>query len=139
MLIGIILFIILLFLSFVHVYWAFGGEWGVAAAVPTKENGEKLFKPSVLATLLVAVGLLSVGLYILAQSNWIIVELPNWLKEYGLLLIVAIFGFRAVGDFHYVGFFKKHKQTDFGKYDTMYYSPLCLFIAILTMFLYILK
>ncbi|KRE83053.1 hypothetical protein ASG89_13045 [Paenibacillus sp. Soil766] len=37
---------------------------------------------------------------------------------------------RAIGDFKYLGFFKKVKHTSFSYYDTRFYSPLCLFLAI---------
>jgi hypothetical protein len=42
---------------------------------------------------------------------------------------------RAIGDFNYVGFFKKIKHTKFGKNDTKYFSPLCLTIGVLTIIL----
>jgi len=44
------------------------------------------------------------------------------------LLIAVAFFFRAVGDFNYVGFFKKVKNTGFAKRDNRYYSPLCLLV-----------
>ncbi len=47
-------------------------------------------------------------------------------------LIASIFIIRAIGEFNYVGFFKKIKYTQFGRNDTKYYSPLCLIIGILT-------
>jgi len=45
--------------------------------------------------------------------------------------LFSIFLLRAIGDFNYVGFFKKIKDTNFGKMDSKYYSPLCLVIAIM--------
>lgn len=35
---------ILFFVSFLHVHWAFGGNWGTNAVIPT-ESGEKTFMP----------------------------------------------------------------------------------------------
>ncbi|WP_281635816.1 DUF3995 domain-containing protein [Flavobacterium marginilacus] len=46
---------------------------------------------------------------------------------------------RAIGDFNYVGFFKKIKLAKFGKNDTKYFSPLCLIIGILTLILELIK
>jgi Protein of unknown function (DUF3995) len=50
--------------------------------------------------------------------------------NYGLVVISLLFFLRAIGDFRYVGFFKKVKQTVFARLDSKYYSPLCLFIAV---------
>jgi len=44
--------------------------------------------------------------------------------------IPAIFLLRALGDFRYVGFFKKVKTTPFAKADTKFFSPLCLMLGL---------
>lgn len=135
-LIAIILFVIFLFISFLHCYWAFGGTWGSDAVLPTKDdNITKVLTPTVISTLIVAFGLLSFGILILVISGMIAFKLPEWLTNYGLWIIASIFALRAMGDFNYVGFFKKIKQTKFGKNDTKYFTPLCLIIAILTVIL----
>jgi hypothetical protein len=133
--IAMILFLIFLFISAIHFYWAFGGTWGSDSVLPTKENNIKVLNPSVLSTIIVAFGLLGFGLFILIKSSILEFNLPNWLNQYGLWIIASIFILRAIGDFNYVGFFKKIKQTKFGKNDTKYFSPLCLLIGILTLIL----
>jgi hypothetical protein len=133
--IAILLFLIFLFISSVHFYWAFGGTWGSYAVLPTKDDKIKVLNPSILPTLIVAFSLLGFGLYILVKSEIINFDLPQWLNKYGLWIIASIFTLRAMGDFNYVGFFKKIKQTKFGKNDTKYFSPLCLTIGILTIIL----
>jgi hypothetical protein len=37
---------------------------------------------------------------------------------------------RAMGDFNYVGFFKRVRGTRFARMDTLLYSPLCLALAV---------
>jgi protein-S-isoprenylcysteine O-methyltransferase Ste14 len=133
--IAIILFLIFLFISAIHFYWAFGGTWGSDSVLPTKENNVKALNPSILATVIVALGVLGFGLFILVKSGILEFNFPNWLNQYGLWIIASIFILRAIGDFNYVGFFKKIKQTKFGKSDTKYFSPLCLLIGILTLIL----
>ena len=134
--IAIILFIIFLFISAIHFYWAFGGKWGSEAVLPSKDDiNTKVLNPTIIPTLIVAFGLLSFGLFILIVSGHIAFEIPHWLYKYGLWIVAGIFTLRAIGDFKYVGFFKKIKQTKFGKNDTKYYSPLCLTIGILTIIL----
>lgn len=103
----------------------------MASAVPTKDNStEKIFVPSAFSTLVVAMGLLLFGLIELGNTNvfstWVDLKYFRW----GNLLIAFIFVARAVGDFNYVGFFKRKRNTAFAQNDTHYYSPLCLFIAI---------
>ncbi len=138
--IAIILFLIFLFISSIHIYWAFGGNWGSDAVLPTKDdNNTKVLNPSILPTLIVAFGLLGFGLHILIISGLIAFDIPQWLSNYGLWIIASIFTLRAIGDFKYVGFFKKIKLTKFGKNDTKYYSPLCLTIGILTLILELIK
>lgn len=138
--IAIILFLIFLFISSIHFYWAFGGKWGSDAVLPTKDDSNtKILNPAILPSFIVAVGLLSFGLFILVMSGLISIDIPQWLFKYGLWIIASIFILRAIGDFNYVGFFKKIKHTKFGKSDTKYYSPLCLTIGIFTIILELTK
>jgi glucan phosphoethanolaminetransferase (alkaline phosphatase superfamily) len=138
--IATILFLIFLFISAIHFYWAFGGKWGSDSVLPTKDdNHTKVLNPSIIPTLIVAFGLLGFGLFILVMSGLISFKTPQGLNNYGLWIIASIFTLRAIGDFNYVGFFKKIKETKFGKNDTKYFSPLCLTIGILTIILELTK
>lgn len=131
--ISIILFLIFLFLSSIHIYWGFGGRWGKDAIIPTKnDNNTKVMMPGLLPTFIVAFGLLGFGLFILVKSGLINFNFPMWLDNYGLWIIASVFILRVIGEFNYVGFFKKIKHTKFGQHDTKFYSPLCLTIGILT-------
>ncbi|WP_299250064.1 DUF3995 domain-containing protein [uncultured Cytophaga sp.] len=134
-LISILLFVIFLFLSSIHFYWAIGGRWGSEAVYPTMDDGIKPKMPGVVPTLIVAVGLLFMGLFILLKAGFIAVSIPLWISSYGLWILAAIFTIRAIGDFKYAGFFKKIKHTTFGQQDTKYYSPLCLLIVVLILIL----
>jgi hypothetical protein len=122
---------IFLLLSRLHFYWLFGGKWGMNSVVPTKEkSANKLFTPSAFSTVVVAVGLLVFGLIELGNIGIFSDGMDLKYFRWGNLLIAFIFLARAVGDFNYVGFFKKVKGTVFAKNDSRYYVPLCLFIAI---------
>ena len=57
--------------------------------------------------------------------------LPPWLTSLGMWMLGAVFLLRAVGDFRYVGFFKRHTDTRFARLDTLFYSPLCLLLSAL--------
>lgn len=132
---AIILFTIFLFLSALHVYWAVGGRCGSQAVFPTKDDRTAPTMPGAIPTLMVAVGLLFVALFMLVQAGLLNFVLPGWLNTYGLWILALLFIVRAIGEFRYVGFFKKIRNTKFGQYDTKYYSPLCLSIGVLILIL----
>jgi Protein of unknown function (DUF3995) len=120
--------LVLASLAVLHVYWAFGGPKGRAAAVP--EVGDRaLFSPSKAATLVVAL--------LLAASTVIVVGgvrawEPRLLFEIGCAGIAAVLIARSIGDRRYVGVLKRVKGTEFARRDTWLYSPLCLVLAIAT-------
>jgi Protein of unknown function (DUF3995) len=123
-------------LSLLHFYWLLGGKMGMSAVIPTTAKpGDKIFVPSAFSTVVVAVGLLLFGLVELGNTN----VFSNWLElkyfRWGNLMIAFIFLARAVGDFNYVGFFKRKRDTVFARNDTRYYSPLCLFISVTSAFI----
>ncbi|MFT6322212.1 MAG: hypothetical protein ACJAT4_003147 [Granulosicoccus sp.] len=127
-------------IALLHFYWAFGGKWGLEKSVPSKEDGTLLFSPTpfqcafVGFSLILMIGFILSGMIYALNSYLPQLEnpaalLPNWMYYYGFWLLGGIFTLRAIGDFNYVGFFKKVKNTSFGKLDSKFYSPLCLVIA----------
>jgi Protein of unknown function (DUF3995) len=127
--------LILLAISGIHFFWAFGGRWGVDAAIPTSQDGKKTLSPDIFATLVVAFGILAMALLHLEKIQMggipcLGLPIPAWINAYGLKIISGIFLIRAIGEFRYVGFFKKIKNTKFANLDTKYYSPLCLILSV---------
>ena len=47
--------------------------------------------------------------------------------------MAMIFVLRTLGDFRYVGFTKRIRNTSFAEWDTKLYSPLCLLMALLAL------
>jgi hypothetical protein len=130
---GAIAIVILLLLAAVHAYWAAGGEAGKGAAVPTAA-GRAVIKPSALSTAMVAAGLCVIAAILALRIGWL--KLPgfagdNIVVEVAAWLIAAVFALRAIGDFRYVGFFKRIRDTRFARLDTLAYSPLCAVLAVL--------
>ena len=129
MLLASILVTIFLLISLLHLYWLFGGRLGITAALPEREN-HPAFTPPKFATFVVALAVFGCAVLIAALAGWIATPLSTrgmvWLG-YGLSLI---FFLRAVGDFKLMGFFKRVQGTRFSKFDSFFYSPLCLFLAI---------
>jgi hypothetical protein len=128
-LVASILSLIFFSLGVLHIYWGFGGKSGTAATIPTKENSKPVIKPGPIDCFVVGIGLLSFGIFVLIKAGIILLGLPGWLLNYGLWVVAAIFTLRAIGEFKYVGFFKKVKATSFAEMDTKYYSPLCLVVG----------
>jgi hypothetical protein len=123
--------IIFLIIAGFHFYWAFGGKFGSQAVVPAIE-GKSVFQPSVLATIIVALAML-VGAFLSWTPND---KTDDKILIYGNLAIGIVFFIRAIGDFKYVGFFKKIKGTLFAENDSRYYSPLCLVVSGIAFFVY---
>ena len=127
---GFILSFIFLILAGIHFNWARGGQWALDNALPQTIEGKRLFTPRKIDSAIVGLGLLLFASFYGIKSGLINFDLPSWIINYAGWIISSIFLLRAIGDFKYVGFFKKIKNTKFGEMDTKIYSPLCLFLAI---------
>jgi hypothetical protein len=133
MIAGAAAIVILLLAAALHIYWAAGGKAGKAAAVPMAE-GRAVIKPSPLGTALVAAGLCMIAALLAFRIGWL--KLPsvannNVFVQIAAWLIAAVFALRAIGDFRYVGFFKRICDSKFARLDTLAYSPLCAALAVL--------
>ncbi|UZO79958.1 DUF3995 domain-containing protein [Aquimarina sp. ERC-38] len=106
-LLSIFLSIIFMVLGLIHFYWLFGGKWGLDKVIPTKDDQTNPSPIPALATLVVALVLVSFGLFYFVKSGLTTIDLPNWVANYGYWIIPFIFLIRAIGDFRYVGLFKK--------------------------------
>ncbi|MFD5259707.1 DUF3995 domain-containing protein [Bacillus wiedmannii] len=120
---------ILFLVSFLHVYWAFGGKWATNSVIPTKA-GEKAFTPSVGMTLFIALLLSMAAMILLQQTNIIHFPVPNVFVQLGSSICMIVFFIRVIGEFHYFGIFKRKKDTYFAKMDTVLYIPLCAFLSL---------
>ena len=102
---------------------------GVNGAVPSV-SGKPLFVPSARATMLVGVVLLLFACLVAATAG--LVELGISARVLSWLCYALAVGLlaRAVGEFKYVGFFKRVRGSKFAKLDTLLYSPVCLLLAV---------
>jgi len=127
---SIILIVVFTIISGFHFYWLFGGKWGLTKVFPTTENQTTQLKLPLIATLFVALVFLFFAFTYLVKSELIEFEFPSWYLVFIFWFIPIIFILRAIGEFKYVGFFKRIKTTEFGIADTKLFSPLCLGIGI---------
>lgn len=110
-----------------HAYWAAGGRLAHRAALPI-QDGQPLFRPSRQGTLAVAAVLLGCAWLTAANAGLAPTPAPRALPWLGLLVALGLLA-RAIGDFRYVGFFKRKGEDPFARLDTLVYSPLCLLLA----------
>lgn len=125
-----LLIIIFSLIAILHFYWAAGGSWGATAAVPTNEKGERFLNTGPISSVVVGVGLLGFAFYYMLPVISLQILPTGVLKVFGWI-IPAIFFIRAIGEFRYVGLFKKLKTSTFAVQDTKYFTPLCLLISAL--------
>ena len=111
-----------------HFYMAATPASRETGAVPSVE-GRPLFVPSPRATVGVGVVLVLFALLVAGTARVLPLGVPifalRWLSyalAFGLLA-------RAVGEFKYVGFFKRVRGSRFATMDTFVYSPLCVLLA----------
>ena len=102
---------------------------GTTGAVPSVA-GKPLFVPSRRATAAVGLALLLFAFLVTATGGLVPVGVaPRLLIGASLALALGLLA-RAVGEFRYVGFFKRVRDSRFAKLDTFFYSPLCLLLAL---------
>lgn len=120
---------VLFVLAALHVVWVARGR-SASATIPTRADGTPLFRPGPASTLLVAAALALAGALVLARvsapanalgARWIPVS--TW-------MLAAVFALRCVGEFRYVGLFKRERSTRFARWDTWLFTPLCAALAI---------
>ena len=127
---GLLIAAIFVLLSLFHLYWAAGGSFGSAVTVPGTGD-RRLFHPSPVGTMLVALALLLAMFTILGKLRLWGASFPQWIFYWGTWGIAFVFLLRAVGEFKYIGFFKRIRDTRFAQWDTCLFSPLCLLISII--------
>lgn len=121
-------------LSAMHLYWAAGGRAGAVASLPER-NGAPVFQPGVASTLAVAGLLAFAATLVLAHAGrWPAPALPGWMVTLGVPVAAVVLLARSIGDFRYVGFFKRVRDTRFARLDTRIYSPIALLLGAATAF-----
>jgi Protein of unknown function (DUF3995) len=116
--------------SLLHAYWAMGGRWARDVAVP-EALGKPVFKPGRGATFVVAFLLLAAAAVVALNADfWTLPGLPRKVATVGGWSLSTVMLARFVGDFRYIGVFKRIRGTRFARLDTTIYAPLCLALGI---------
>src|SRR4051812_3731745 len=120
---------VLLTTGLLHLHWAAGGRLLKQAAIP-QLRGQPVFRPSALATIIVALFLVAASWIVAAQAGVMANTFPAGLTLWSCRALAVVFLIRGIGDFRLVGMFKSVKGTKFASWDTWLYSPLCLFLSV---------
>jgi hypothetical protein len=124
----VVLLITFLALAILHVYWAFGGNFGHGSVIPTVQ-GQPMFMPSFWGTMTVAFALFLVAVALLAMGSSV-----SWIRLSSLAAVICtslVLVLRSIGEFELIGFFKTQSDSRFAQMDTWFYSPLCLALAVM--------
>jgi hypothetical protein len=120
--------LIFVVLALWHFYMALAPRSGQGGTVPSVE-GKPLFAPSRRATAAVGVVLLLFSGLVAATAGIVSVGLPQAALSWLSYALAAGLLARAVGEFRYIGFFKRVRGTTFATLDTFVYSPLCVLLG----------
>jgi hypothetical protein len=116
-------------IAVLHLFWACGGLRGAQAVIP-HVDGRALFAPGPAATVVVAGLLAGAAALVLERARLGPGIIPPAVGLWGTWAVAVVLVARAVGEFNYLGFFKRHRGTRFAGLDTRFYSPVALGLGI---------
>ena len=116
-------------LAAMHVRWAFAGPGTFTAGVPARPDGSPVLSPGPVAALGVAALLLASGWLLLERAGLGPRLLAAPLPAIGCTGVAVVLLLRGIGDFRYVGLFKRVRGTPFARMDSRIYTPLVLALA----------
>jgi hypothetical protein len=111
-----------------HFYMAFKPSTNESAAVPSVD-GKPLFVPSTASTIAVGIVLFLFAALVAASAGMMSFGLPGYVLRWASYALAFGLLARAIGEFKYLGFFKRIRGSRFAKMDTFFYSPLCLLLS----------
>lgn len=90
-----------------------------------------MMAPRPAGTALVGISLFGMTAIIGSTAGILPLFLPRGFLQDVSIVLALTFALRAIGEFHYIGFFKRVRGSIFAERDTYIYSPLCLVFAVL--------
>lgn len=116
-------------LSAVHYLWARQPRLLNTELVVPYSAGRPLFRPGQKSCRALSLLLLGMAAVLSVAGFRLIPSASKFFKSTAFF-ISTLFALRSVGDFRYIGFFKRKRKSKFARLDTALYSPLCALIAI---------
>jgi hypothetical protein len=78
----------------------------------------------------VAVALALAAMLVLGRSGLVETGMPMLMLTLGSWGVATTFAARTIGEFNYVGLFKRVRGTPFARMDDRLYTPLCALMAV---------
>jgi len=127
--------LVFVMLGALHVYWAFGGQWGAEAAIPEVPTRcgtawVKALDPGKGSTLAVAAVLACIAALVCWRAGLLGAAHDHWALRSVIGLLAVTMLARAIGEFRLAGFFKTVKGSLFARMDTLVFSPLCVLLGL---------
>ena len=122
--------VIFVIIVIIHFYWAFGGKKFLTSTIPEK-NGKPLFLPTFTITAAVGLAFFAFAVGVLAFGGLVALPVEYRVIRFSVLVMLALFFGRMIGDFQYIGLFKKVKGSRFSHNDDLYFIPFCGVLAIM--------
>ena len=121
-------------IAVVHFYWGLLCMEGEAVLVPEHE-GQPVYTPRNSDFLDVAAALVLACVVVAARGELLHSPMPVAWTHAGTFAVGLVLLARAVGDFRYVGFFKRVRDTEFAEWDTRLFSPVSFLLGVGTLWI----
>jgi hypothetical protein len=119
-------------LATVHFYWALCCMEGRPLLVP-EIDGKPVYTPRNTDCLDVGSALMLACVIVAVRGELLHSPMPAAWTDTSTFAIGAVLVARAIGDFRYVGFFKRVRDTPFAEWDTRLFSPVSLLLGVATL------
>jgi hypothetical protein len=124
-------------LAALHVWWAVRPAGSAPAhrphdTVPTRADGTPLFVPGPGVTLAVAGALVAAAVVVLGRGGLLPATDTAWsgaVWRVGTWGLAGVLLLRVIGDFRWVGLFRRERRTRFARRDAWCYTPACAALA----------
>ncbi|WP_336993381.1 DUF3995 domain-containing protein [Bacillus infantis] len=89
--------LILISMGILHVFWAFGGKWGVTLVLPTKDDGQlPVLQPRMAGTLFIGLLCFFASVLLLVQSDLLTIIKSSTLSKWLCIAGGTVFLLRAI-------------------------------------------
>jgi hypothetical protein len=122
----------LFMLAAVHFYWGLRSMEGHAVLVP-ELDGRPVYTPRNSDFLDIAAALVLACVIVAVRGKVLHSPMPETWTNLGAFAVGLVLLARAIGDFRYVGFFKRVRDTPFAEWDTRLFSPVSLLLGAATL------
>jgi hypothetical protein len=114
--------------------------WGIAsmeeeAVLASEYEDQSLAAPTNTECLDVAAALILASVIVAARGELLRSPMPEAWTHIGAFAVGTVLIARGIGDFRYVGFFKRVRDTAFAEWDTRLFSPISFLLGVATLWL----